>query len=224
MREGLKMKVENVDEKALTLADTLRGIVTINTVEEYSKCNELWQSGKAMMKSIDAAYDDIIDATNVAHKKAVAKKKLFYLPVKEGTTYVKSIMFAYDDEQERVRLEKEIELRKAALKIEENAKLQAAIEAEDAGQTEAASHILEEPIIPPPVIAPKTIPKLNGGPIYREIWDAEVFDKPLFVKAVAEGKISLNAVDPNMVFLRAQARSLKKTMNYPGARAVSRRV
>ena len=218
------MKVENIDEKALTLADTLRGIVTIKTVEEYSKCNELWQSGKAMMKSIDAAYDDIITAAHETHKKAVAKKKLFYLPVKEGTTYVKSIMIAYDDEQERVRLEKEIELRKAALKIEENAKLQAAIEAEDAGQTEAASHILEEPIIPPPVIVPKTTPKLNGGPIYREIWDVEIFDKKLFVKAAAEGKISLNAVDPNTKFLKSQATDYKSTFSCPGARAFSRRV
>jgi len=218
------MKVENVDEKALTLADTLRGIVTINTVEEYSKCNELWQSGKAMMKSIDAAYDDIIDATNVAHKKAVAKKKLFYLPVKEGTTYVKSIMIAYDDEQERVRLEKEIELRKAALKIEENAKLQAAIEAEDAGQTEAASHILEEPIIPPPVIVPKTTPKLQGGLTYRTIWNAEVFDFKALVKAVADEKVSINALLPNQSFLKSQATDYKKTLNFPGVRAFSRRV
>ena len=218
------MKVENVDEKALTLADTLRGIVTIKTVEEYSKCNELWQSGKAMMKSIDAAYDDIITAAHETHKKAVAKKKLFYLPVKEGTTYVKSIMSAYDEEQERIRLEKEAELRKAALKIEEEARLRAAIEAEDAGQEEAAEVIMAEPVIAPVVIAPKTTPKLQGGPIYRTIWDAEVFDFKALVKAVADGKVSINALLPNKSFLKSQATDYKKTLNFPGVRAFDRRV
>jgi len=218
------MKVENVDEKALTLADTLRGIVTIKTVEEYSKCNELWQSGKAMMKSIDAAYDDIITAAHETHKKAVAKKKLFYLPVKEGTTYVKSIMSAYDEEQERIRLEKEAELRKAALKIEEEARLRAAIEAEDAGQEEAAEVIMAEPVIAPVVIVPKTTPKLQGGLTYRTIWNAEVFDFKALVKAVADEKVSINALLPNQSFLKSQATDYKKTLNFPGVRAFSRRV
>jgi len=218
------MKVENIDEKALTLADTLRGIVTIKTVEEYSKCNELWQSGKAMMKSIDAAYDDIITAAHETHKKAVAKKKLFYLPVKEGTTYVKSIMSTYDEEHERIRREAETKLRKEAMKREEEARLQAAIEAEKAGQNEAAEKIMEEPIIEPVVIVPKSTPKLQGGPIYRTIWDAEVFDFKALVKAVADEKVSINALLPNQSFLKSQATDYKKTLNFPGVRAFDRRV
>jgi len=119
------MEMEKVNEKALTLVETLRGVATIKTSQEYSTCGELWKAGKEMMRAIDNAYNDLIVSAYENHKKAVAKKKSFYLPVEEATKYVKNIMSAYDEEQDRIRREKEIELRKEAMRIEEEARLQA---------------------------------------------------------------------------------------------------
>ena len=218
------MEMQEVNNEALTLVEALRGVATIKTSEEYSKCGELWKAGKEMMKAIDNAYNDLIVSAYENHKKAVAKKKSFYLPVEEATKYVKNIMSAYDEEQERVRRQKEIELRKEAMRIEEEARLQAAIQAEEAGQKEAAERIMEEPIIEPVVVAPKSTPKLQGGPIYRTIWDAEVIDFKALVKASAGGKVSINALLPNKVFLKSQATDLKNTLAFPGVRAFSRRV
>jgi len=224
------MKIQEAEAKALTIVEQAGNQVIFDT-ESYKNAGYLWKQIKDMKKVVDEVFDPTVKAAQKsfqsAHKsydEARALKAKVFDPLDKAGKDIKGIISTYDEEQEKIRVRKEVELRKAALRIEEEARLQAAIEAENAGQNEAAEVIMAEPVIAPVVIAPKTTPKLQGGPIYREIWDAEVFDKPLFVKAVAEGKISLNAVDPNMVFLRAQARSLKKTMNYPGARAVSRRV
>ena len=220
----MKNEIQEAETEAVTIVEKADSMV-ISDAKSYIKAGELWDAIKDFKEKIDEAiYKKWVKSTNSAHKEATTERNKFIEPLEKARKELKGRMIAYDDEQERIRVRKEIELRKAAFRIEENAKLQAAIEAEEAGQKEAVTHILEEPIVPPPVIAPKTTPKLQGGPIYREIWDIEIFDKKLFVKAVAEGKISLNAVDPKMVFLRAQERSLKNTMNLPGARAFSRRV
>jgi len=42
------------------------------------------------------------------------------------------------------------------------------------------------------------------------------------VKAIAEGKVSVMAIEANMPFLNKQAAALKDTLNYPGVKAVSR--
>jgi len=79
-------------------------------------------------------------------------------------------------------------------------------------------------MVEPVVVVPKDIPKMAGGPVYRTIWDAEVIDFKTLAKAAVDGKVSINALSPNTVFLGQQARSLKSTMNFPGVRAFSRRV
>jgi len=218
------MKIQETETKALTLTETLKAVTKIKTPDEYLKCGELWNAGKDMMKEIDNAYDSIIAKAHAAHKDAVAKKKSFYLPIEEATKFVKSIMSTYDEKREQLRREKEEKLREEAMKIEEEARLQAAIQAEKAGQKEAAEKILEAPIIEPIVVVPKETPKMNGGPVYRTIWDAEVIDFMALIKAVAEGKVSANSLLPNKVFLKSQATDLKTTMNFPGVRAFSRRV
>ena len=110
------------------------------------------------------------------------------------------------------------------MRIEEEARLQAAMEAEKAGQKEAAEQILEAPIVEPVIVTHKEVPKMKGGPVYRTIWDAEIINFKELVKGVVDNKVSINALSPNTVFLGAQARSLKDTMNFPGVRAFSRRV
>ena len=217
------MELQKINSKALTLAETLKTVATITTSEEYSKCGELWKAGKDMMKEIDEAYDSLIAAAYRSHKEAVTKKKSFYLPIEEATKYVKNIMSDYDEAQERIRLEAERKLREEAMRREEEARLQAAIEAEKAGQQEVADKIMDMPIVEPVVMMPKTTPKLQGGPVYQTRWNMEVENFEALVEAVANKSVSLNALLPNEVFLRAQARSLKNTMNFPGIKVFKQR-
>jgi hypothetical protein len=217
------MEIEKINTKAVSLVETLKAVTKITTPDEYLKCGEMWNAGRDMLKEIDKAYDDIIASAYETHKKAVAKKKSFYLPVEEATKFVKKIMSNYDDEQERIRKEAEAKLQAQAQKQEEEARLNAALEAEKAGQVEAAEKLLESATPPPIIKLEKDTPKIDGM-VFRTIWDAEVTDIDRLINAVAKGKVSPNALQPNMVFLRSQARSLKDTMMYPGVRAFKRKV
>lgn len=142
------------------------------------------------------------------------------------------------------------EARKAAeleearrLRVEEEARLLAEAEqAEAAGNTVLAEAILEagatqvealnaeaaaiarEPVVAPVVVVETTVPKVAGGPVYRTVWDVQVFDLMALVQEVAEGGVPLQALKADEAFLRQMATSLKDAFRIPGCRAYSRRV
>ena len=76
-----------------------------------------------------------------------------------------------------------------------------------------------KPITQAQVIIPKgTAP---GNASYRTIWSAVVTDLKALCKAVAEGTVPLEAIQPNMPVLHAMARASKEAFNVPGVKAVS---
>lgn len=147
-------------------------------------------------------------------------------------------------EEERIAAERKAEQERleAERKAEEDRLLAEAEAAEQRGDTETAealtnaavesseqineviASVAAEPIYVPPVVVPKTVPKMQGGPVYRTVWNAEVTDLKALCMAVATGKVSINAILPNETFLRQQAISLRNTMNIPGVRAYEKRV
>lgn len=147
-------------------------------------------------------------------------------------------------EEERIAEErrKEQERLETERKAEEDRLLAEAIAAEERGDkdtaeilTEAAATtsenfrqesaaLAQEPIYVPPVVVPKSVPKMAGGPISREVWAAEVVDIKALCMAVATGKASTECVIGNMVALNRMAVALKGTMNVPGVKSYSRRV
>ena len=217
------MEIQEAETKALSIIDQAHAVIVINS-ESYTLAGELWKNIKQMKEEVNSVFKPIIDSAHKVHKEALAQKAKIYDPLDNAGREIKSSMSTYDEAQERIRREKEIELRKEAMRIEEEARLQAAIQAEKAAQKEAAEQILEAPVVEPVVVVPKEVPKMAGGPIYRTIWDAEVVDFMALVKAVVNGKVSINALLPNKVFLKSQATDLKTTMSFPGVRAFSRRV
>jgi len=147
---------------------------------------------------------------------------------------------AEDEEKERRRAEQE--RLEAERKAEEDRLLAEAQAAKDRGDNETAelltnaavetseaikeqsAAIAQEPIYVAPVVVPKTTPKMAGGPVYREVWAAEVTDIKALCLAVATGKASPECVTGNMVALNRMAVALKGTMNIPGVKAYSKRV
>ena len=147
-------------------------------------------------------------------------------------------------EEERIAAERKAEQERleAERKAEEDRLLAEAVAAEARGDKETAealtaaaeesneqikevdAAIAQEPIYVPPVVVPKSVPKMAGGPVYREVWSADVVDIKALCMAVATGKASTECVSGNMVALNRMAVALKGTMNIPGVRAYSKRV
>jgi len=61
------------------------------------------------------------------------------------------------------------------------------------------------------------------GISYREVWSATVTDKTAFIKAVAEGRIPIEAVNPNQPLLNNMAKNFKTGLGWPGIEVKSER-
>ena len=132
---------------------------------------------------------------------------------------LKNKMLGYQEEVERKQREEQAAANERARK--EREKLEArADKHEEAGREEKAAALREEadlnsaPPVPTAVATPRA-----AGVSTRGVWKAELLDKMDLVKAVAEGRVPLKALDVNMTFLNQQAKSLHDEFNIPGARA-----
>lgn len=143
---------------------------------------------------------------------------------------------------EVARRTEELRILEVERKAEEARLLAAAIEADKCGLIEQADELLKAaenhndetaqvaveillaPAYTPPIVLPKTTPKLTGGPVYQERWSAEVTDIKALCLAVADGTASPELVLANMPALNTLAVRLKNTMAIPGVRAISKRV
>lgn len=254
------VETEEVETKALSIVDQAKA-VKVTDSQTYTAAGMLWKSIGEMIKEVKDTFDPICEAANKAHKAATAKRAQYLDPLTAAQRSVKSLMSAYDAEQERIRKAEEDRLRKieeeriaaerkaeqerleAERKAEEERLLAEAIAADERGDkdtaeilTEAAAAtsenirqeaaaLAQEPIyVPPVVVVPKSIPKMAGGPIYREVWSAEITDIKALCMAVATGKASPECVTANMPVLNKMAVALKNTLNVPGVRAYSKRV
>jgi hypothetical protein len=216
-------KTKEVETKALTIVEQAKSVRVADN-QSYTNAGILWKQIGDMIKEVKNTFDPICEAANKAHKEATGKRAKFLDPLVSAQKSIKQLMSAYDAEQERLRLEEEKRLFEIAKKQEEERRLMDAIAAEEAGEIEEAETIIEEQEYVPPVVVQKSIPKMEGGPVYRTVWSAEVVSIKDLCRAVSEGKASPELVLPNMPALNKLAVALKDTLQVSGVKAVSRRV
>lgn len=253
------VETEEVEVKAISIVDQAKAVIVTDS-KTYTAAGILWKSIGDMIKEVKETFDPICEAANKAHKAATAKRAQYLDPLTAAQRSVKSLMSAYDAEQERIRKAEEDRLRKieeeriaaerkaeqerleAERKAEEDRLLAEAIAAEERGDKETAEILTEaaattsenirqevaalaqEPIYIPPVVVPKAVPKMQGGPVYRETWFAEVTDIKALCMAVATGKAPAECVMGNMPVLNKMAVALRSSLNIDGVAARSKRV
>jgi hypothetical protein len=206
---------EETGKKALTYSETIKGLQPIKTNDEYIFIGQLWKTGKALLEEINEGYDSLIKKAHELHKDALAKKAKYYIPTEIAVRDAKKLLSAYDAEQERIRKAEETRLAEIARKAEEDRILAEAIEAEKSGDKETAEAIIKEEVYVPPIVVPKTTPKMNGGPVYQERWFFEIVDASLIPRTY---------LIPDEVKIGGVVRSLKGQTNIPGIKAFSKRV
>ena len=154
-----------VVETALSFPEKARAL-TITDEATLRSVNEFLVADKQMQKLVHAAFDPTVDATKEAHNMALAQRARYLNPLIEAEKIAKPKIGAWLTEQARIRQEA-IEKAKREADAKEEArlqKLQAAIDAENAGKSEEAEKHFEEaisieppkPIIPPAVKAQGT--------------------------------------------------------------------
>jgi len=244
------VETQPVEEKALSIVDQAKAVKVIDP-ETYTAAGAIWKAIGDMIKEVKETFDPICEAAHQAHKKAVEKRSKYLDPLTTAQKSVKSLMSAYDAEQERIRQAEQRRLEEIARKEEEarrkeeEDRLKAEAEAEElrlleqaqaaeaAGDKEtaealatAAVEVTEtakqdaavlkaEPVYVAPVVIPKAVPKMQGGPVYRTVWKARITNESI---------IPRQYLSVDMVKINGVVRSLKNQANIPGVEAYEERV
>jgi hypothetical protein len=221
---------DRITKAASDFLQTARDFRVVSTVT-YEGAADLLKGIKAAQHTLAAKKDALVRPINQALK---AARDLFRGPeaaLEEAENLYKREMVAYSEEQERIRQEeqrKENEraeterrrLEKEAREAEERAR--AAREAGNIRQAEKLEAKADQKTdAAATVVAPivqREAPRV-GGIATRENWYAVVVDLKALVTAIAAGTVPVSAIEPNMKVLNAQAKSLKKELNWPGVRA-----
>lgn len=177
---------------------------------------------KDIRKKLTDSLEPFVQTAHRAWKDARKRVDAYYLPVDSAEQIVKPAMANWWERQEQDRIQKQREAEEAAKKAEEERIVGQAIQAAENGSEAEAEAILDQPVNVAPVILPGATQ--TKGVSVREVWGYEVTNLMDLVRAVAAGRVSIQAIRPNEVFLGQQARSLKGEMKVPGVRVFSQKV
>lgn len=203
------MNTQELETKVSALppiADALK----IENDDDYQRANKLLLDVKDFQKEVKADFADSKATTHKAWKTVVAQEnghleKLLYVE-----QVLKPRIGVYHAKRERKRQIEEA-------RLQEEADLAEASEAEAEGDTERAEAVLNgggtTAISLPKVATP-------SGVSFRENWNAEVTGFRLLVEAWLAGKVPDNVICPDMKVLNASARALKSSLNWPGVKAI----
>lgn len=221
MEAQLQIISPEIEKSAMQEVFEAQGLV-VNTKEDY-------EMGQIYMGRIKQRIK-MLEEERMAQTRPLdeSKKRIidFFRPhlqkLNDAKEHLNWVMVRWTEERERVRREEEKHLQEKARKRAEEEALRQALEAEEAGEKEEAQKIIEEPVYVPPIKVVSEVPKSKESHI-RETWSAEGFDLLATVKAIAEGKAPLQAVEYDRVFLNKQATSYKSALNIPGVRSISKK-
>lgn len=185
----------------------------------YQRIAKAGLEAAANIKAIEAYLDPLKERRHAAWKRVttvIANKTAPFREVKEKASKLVG-QYQYAQEQARKAAE-ETERKRLADEEAKNRAAQAEQLAKE-GRVEEGIAVLETPSMAmAPVVTSGGAPKVKGVSKAAERYKATVTDLMTLVKAVAEGKVPILALQPNDKFLGQQANSMKQLLNYPGVK------
>lgn len=210
------------DKEAEVVALSLRAKVDALEVvdqESYDFANALNKQAYEGKKAFHAWFDPIDEASKKQRQATIAQGKKIDDPfdyvIKVTGSKAAGWMRAEKVKAEEERRKAEEKARKEA----EDAQIRAAEALQKEGLTAAADAVLDAPVVVPKVEV--SAPEKAEGVSYRDVWGAEVTCLSELVKAVAEGKAPLGAIQANDTFLGQWARLTKGTESLPGVKVTN---
>lgn len=156
-----------------------------------------------------------------AHKSITAAEKTLLDPLAQARGIYTLKAGRYEDDAKRKAEEEARTLAAQAKQVEQEAQIQGAIAAEEAGDHEAADRILHAETTVPAMIPQPDVAKV-AGVSSRDNWSAEVYDLPALLGHVLANPGLSHLIVPCMPELNKLAKAMKKGFNVPGVRAVNR--
>lgn len=210
------------DKEAEVVALSLRAKVdSLEVVDQasYAFANALNKQAYDGRKAFHAWFDPIDEASKKQRQATIAQGKKIDEPFDYVIKVTGSKAAAWMRAEKSRAEEERRKAEEAARKEAEEAQLRAAEALQKEGLTAAADAVLDAPVVVPKVEV--SAPEKADGVSYRDVWGAEVTCLSELVKAVAEGKAPLGAIQANESFLGQWARLTKGTEALPGVKVTN---
>lgn len=202
-----------IQARSLSVLARARGLVITNQ-DELSVADQFRQDIKALLRSIDDAFDPQIEQAFALHRSLLAKKKEFAGPPLRALEIINPRIAEYMKERDRARLqtERERQIKEQEAKRLAEIAVDKASELVDEGRAAEANAVLKEAALKAGEIeasAPEVPEKPLADVSLRTTWDFEVVD--------AE-KIPRKYLVPDLVTIGKVVRAIKDQTDIPGIR------
>jgi len=188
-------------------AERTANAITVDSDEEEQMSIDSLGEIKRFMKQVEEARKGQVEPFN----KLVKRVNDIFRPIGDSLDKSEAII---KDKIKQWRIKKE-EIRQAEEK-KRLAEYQKKIAEEQAKAKKEKREA--EIIVPSPAVLPTQTKGNTASAPTRKMWKAEVVDPALFIKAIAEGKAPIEAIEIKASFINAQAKQYKRDGVYPGIR------
>jgi hypothetical protein len=188
-------------------AERIAEAITVDSDEEEQMGINSLADIKRFMKQVEEARKGQVDPFN----KLVKRVNDIFRPINDGLEKSELVI---KDKIKTWRIKKE-QIRKA-----EEDKRQREYQAKIAEEQAKAKKEKREAeiILPPPTIIQTQTKGSSATASDRKTWKAEITDLKLFIKAISDGVIPIEAIEVKQSFLNTQARAFKRDGVYPGVK------
>lgn len=187
----------------------------VSTPARCEEALELIRSLKEVGRQFDALLDPIVKANHTAWKTSLQQKAVVKDPIEKSVHLLQGKVSIWrQKQQEREQKALQEEQRKLREHAEDDHRATLADLRNAGADAEAAMVAAQGPQVPIAQV-PSRVPTLAGQST-RKNYTASVVNKAKLIAAVAEGRVSPEALSPNMTYLNARARADKEHLDIPG--------
>ncbi len=190
----------------------------VRTAESYTYAAEYLKKIKAAMNKINEELLEPLRESKRGIDKTLSKfKTSFFNPLQSAEGIVKSKISLYDDQQEKVRQEKEAALQREADRKAEAERKRLEKKAEKVKTPELKEQYEDEArdVVAPNVHVESTVPKIDGIS-KRQTWKGLITNKHAFVEAALKDGALMAMIEISQSGLNNIAKATAGQVNYPG--------
>lgn len=165
------IETEQLEKQSSSLTVQASQFQAIATTQDYTDAIGLGRALKAMEDGIDAFWSPLCAEAFKHHKTLVNRRDSMKSPVQIAIARLKGLISVYDQEQERIRRQRELEAQEALRKQQEEEALREAELLQASGDTLGAMAVVEQAVHAPAptVVVPTSVPRI-AGKSSREVW------------------------------------------------------
>lgn len=223
MNTTVAIPEKEIGAKQNQMSLIVRSIQVIDNASR-AKMIEALQTIKALRKEIADTWNPRIQEANSLHRNLIKDRDKYDKPLEADERYGKSLIASWETAQEQKQRAIEAELRQAAIKQEQQRRIETAAILEKAGEQSKGMALINEPVRHVPIVMPQLVEKVSGSSSSNK-WKGDIPDprnpdqRDRFmelVQAVAKGEVPILALLPNTTFINQQITGMKDLFSYPG--------